>query len=218
MTTIQFLERHLSQGSIQIGQILVTEDHGKFELRHYKDAGLDGLETHTDPTAGRTIGLYSPTGEYRFTKGQLDLLQGWAIELVSLEDVALALDCFYPASLGLSLAWQNGRARVQTLRDKLGRQTGMYQYARTISDQGAQHLVQTLCGPSNKCVKKILWDIADGTPLAPSEASDFDGVVHDAIGDKNVPMVCQEACNFFVSECRKAAKKEFEAKAAAEAG
>lgn len=213
MTASEFLASSLSQGTIQIGQILISKSDDGVEMRHYHDADCPAAEltTHHDEAAARDIGLYGPDGEYRFTKGQLDLIQGWRLIVRDVDEARRALDLFYPASLGLSLAWKDGRVRIQPLRDKLGRQTGMYRYAGTISDNGAQELVKTLCGPSNKCVKKILWQIDEQTPLEPSEASAFDGVVSDACGKKTIPMVCQEACNFFVAECRKAAKKEFEA-------
>ena len=88
----------------------------------------------------------------------------------------------------------------------------MYRHARNVSDQGAQELVQCLCGPANKCVKKILWRIDENIPLEDSEASRFQGIVGDATDKTAIPMVCQEACNFFVSEARKKSKAEFDAK------
>ena len=83
----------------------------------------------------------------------------------------------------------------------------MYRHSQNVSDLGAQHLVKTLCGPTNKCVKKILWQLDNDTPLEASEASQFDGTLP---GGKAIPLVCQEACNFFVAQCRKQSKKEFE--------
>ena len=85
----------------------------------------------------------------------------------------------------------------------------MYRYAGSISDEGAQTLVKDLCGPGNNCVKKILWKLSDDTPLEDSEASRFNG----KFAEKAIPLMCQEACNFFVANCRKVAKKEFDAAA-----
>jgi hypothetical protein len=90
----------------------------------------------------------------------------------------------------------------------------MYRHARNVSDQGAQELVKCLCGPSNKCVKKILWKIDDEQSLEDSEASRFNGIVGKADEATAIPMVCQEACNFFVAQARKKSKEEFETKSA----
>ncbi len=122
------------------------------------------------------------------------------------------LDHFYPACVGLHLAHRRGTLDVQNLRDKLNRQTGMYRYARTISDAGAQKLVQQVCGPAHQCAKRILWRIDAETPLEDSEASRFMGVPGEIPESEAIPLLCREACNHFVAECRKAAKAEFESK------
>lgn len=208
----------LDRGVDQIGQLRILKDHpaGKFVLCHEADLEkvsanqLDELNQQTTPDAARELGLYTPEGEYRFTKGELSLPHGWVFLLESISHLRRTIDLFYPASLGLWNAWKNGTIRTQNLRDKLNRQTGMYRHSRNVSDAGAQHLVQTLCGPANKCVKKILWQIDADTPLADHEASRFNGVLGEADESKAIPLMCQEACNFFVSECRKKSKKEFE--------
>jgi hypothetical protein len=61
-------------------------------------------------------------------------------------------------------------------------------------------------------VKKILWRIAAATPLAESEASRFPGVLPGVAPAAAIPLLCQEACNHFVAECRKVAKAEHAAK------
>ena len=212
MTVSKRLEHALADGIDQIGQIKILQTESGYTLVHVEDLDhLDSghLELHTDPLAARQIGLYGPDGEYRFTKGQMDLIKGWRLDLSSLDDLRRALDLFYPANLGIWNAQIQGQLRVQNLRDKLSRQTGMYRYAGSISDEGAQTLVKDLCGPGNNCVKKILWKLSDDTPLEDSEASRFNG----KFAEKAIPLMCQEACNFFVANCRKVAKKEFDAAA-----
>ena len=121
--------------------------------------------------------------------------------------------------LGVSLAQRTKIDEVsppiEDLREKLGRQTGMYRYAGSISDEGAQKLIQKVCGPAHNCAKKILWKLDPETPLDDSEASRFNGIPVNVPEQKAIPLVCREACNHFVAECRKAAKAEFDAKAAA---
>jgi len=197
MSLTQKLTEALASGIDQIGQLRILQN--PLRLHHLDDRDLDKLEVHTDPQDAREIGLYTPEGEYRFTKGELSLKRGWIFHLNSVDELRQAIDLFYPASLGLWNAWKNDTIRIQNLRDKLGRQSGMYRHARNVSDQGAQELVQNLCGPANKCVKKILWQIDDKLPLHDSEASRFEGIVDQATSKTAIPMVCQEACNFFVA-------------------
>lgn len=202
----------LDSGIDQIGQLRILQN--PLRIHHIEDHSLDRLEVHTTPQDAREIGLYTPEGKYRFTKGELSLKRGWIFHLNSIEELRQTIDYFYPASLGLWKAWEGGNIRVQNLRDKLARQSGMYRHARNISDQGAQELIQNLCGPANHCVKKILWQIDKNLPLADSEASRFNGIIAERDESTAIPMLCQEACNFFVAQARKKSKEEFEAREA----
>jgi 4Fe-4S iron-sulfur cluster binding domain/DR2241 stabilising domain len=218
------LQELLHNGFHRIGQIEIL--HGTalpanlgssvaYVLHHQDDADLDSLEAFQDPNAARQISTFADDGEYRFTKGQTNLRSGWVMHLSNLDDLLLALEGFYPAGFSLWAAQQNGTLQVQNLRDKLNRQTGMYRFARGISDAGAQTLIQRVCGPANQCAKKILWQLDATTPLDDNEATRFNGIASGLSEPHAIPLYCREACNHFVAECRKASKKEFDDKAAA---
>jgi sirohydrochlorin cobaltochelatase len=183
-------------------------------LTHDTDVGISaspafgGLEIHRDPEDAHEISTFAEDGTYRFSKAQQNLKSGWVMLLDHEEDLRLALDHFYPASVGLYLAQRNGTLEVEMLRDKLNRQTGMYRFTRNISDAGAQQLVREVCGPAHQCARKILWQIDPQTPLEDSEASRFNGIPGDTPEAEAIPLLCREACNHFVAECRKAAKAE----------
>lgn len=216
------LKNLLQSGIHRMGEIEIqTGLHGHaYVLSHFADrerAGepsFGGLEHHAGPAAARDISTYAEDGTYRFTKGQVNLKHGWVMSLGSEVELRLALDQFYPACVGLFLAQRGGILEIETLREKLNRQTGMYRFARSISDAGAQKLVQEVCGPAHQCAKKILWKIDADTPLDDSEASRFNGIPGELPAAEAIPLLCREACNHFVAECRKAAKAEFDAKAA----
>jgi 4Fe-4S iron-sulfur cluster binding domain/DR2241 stabilising domain len=220
MSTAHSLRELLRSGIHRIGQIeILAEPSGQaYLLCHGDDAALarlpdfGGLEIHSGPTDARDLSTYAADGTYRFTKGQTNLIRGWVMTLSDAQELQLALDQFYPACLGLFIAQQGGTLEIETLRDKLNRQTGMYRFARSISDAGAQTLVQKVCGPAHQCAKKILWNIDANTPLDDSEASRFNGIPGDLPESEAIPLLCREACNHFVAECRKAAKAEFDAK------
>lgn len=222
MSTALKLREILQSGIHRIGELEIQTDvHNlQYTLCHYLDIGLSkapafgGLEIHEGPADARDLSTYAEDGTYRFTKGQVNLKRGWVMTLARDEDLRLALDQFYPACVNLFLAWQDGTLEIESLRDKLNRQTGMYRFARSISDAGAQKLVQQVCGPVHQCAKRILWQLDPSTPLADSEASRFNGIPGDIPESEAIPLLCREACNHFVAECRKAAKAEFEAKSA----
>lgn len=206
------LAKAVADGFERIGQIAILPDTAgsAYALCHHEDLfRIDSLEIHREPDAAREIGTWAEDGHYRFTKGELSLRTGWILLLGSIAELRRALDLFYPAALGLWFAEQDDAIDVENLRDKLNRQTGMYKFARNISDAGAQRLVRQVCGPGNCCVKRILWDIDSDTPLEDSEASRYPGFI-DATR-KSIPLLCREACNHFVAETRKASKAEFEA-------
>lgn len=217
MTLAERLAQAVAGGIRRIGQIAILPDTAgaAYALCHIDDeAGdLSLLDAHDDPAAARAISTWADDGHYRFTKGELTLKRGWLLRLSSADELRQALDLFYPANIGMHFAAIDGRLQVEQLRDKLNRQTGMYRFARNLSDAGAQALVKEVCGPANCCVKKILWGLDAGTPLEDSEASRFDGVVGEFDRSKAIPLRCREACNHFVAEARKASKAEFERQA-----
>jgi sirohydrochlorin cobaltochelatase len=197
---LSLLTERLQTGPFTIGQIAVAfSAEGRAELRHHADAGRPATElaSFTDPYAAREIAQYDATGEYRPLKGTPDLKSGWRLDLAGPAEVRIALDVFYPAALAVWAADCEGRLRVIPLSQTLERQTGMYRYARTISPEGAQGLTRSRC--LEGCSRRPLW-----SELASKESQ---------AGE--LPLLCPEACSFFVAEARVVAKAEFEAKAAA---
>jgi len=220
MAVAKELEKLIQSGVHQIGELELQSNVAGFAwvLSHLDDAkraaeaGFGGLEVHTGSGDARDLSTHAEDGSYRFAKGQTNLKRGWVMTLRDVEELRLALDQFYPAAVGLYLAQGSGFLETENLRDKLNRQTGMYRFARNISDAGAQRLVREVCGPAHQCARKILWKIDEVTPLEDSEASRYSGIP-DGVGEAEaIPLLCREACNHFVSECRRVSKEEAGAK------
>ncbi|RYD67860.1 MAG: hypothetical protein EOP83_01940 [Verrucomicrobiaceae bacterium] len=216
MKLAERLSTAVADGIRRIGQIAIRPHSEGYLLCHIDDENGDAtlLEKFEGPAAARDLSTWAEDGHYRFTKGELSLKRGWLLQLSSAEELRQALDHFYPAAAGLWFAQKDARLEIEHLRDKLNRQTGMYRFARNLSDAGAQRLVREVCGPANCCVKKILWRIDSDTPLEDSEASRYDGVTGDVDRSQAIPLLCREACNHFVAEARKASKAEQDAKTA----
>lgn len=210
------LKTLVRSGIRHIGQIEIHPEYAEFAyaIFHIDDEHLatqpafGGLDHHHGPDAARDLSTWADDGEYRFTKARTNLRHGWIMTLDSPQDLLRALELFYPACFPLFLKNLEGVLPIENLRGKLRRQTGMYRYANTISDQGAQQLVRKVCGPAHNCAKKILWQLDPATPLADSEASRYDGIPSGSPRGAAIPLLCREACNHFVAECRKAAKEE----------
>ena len=220
MNLSDFLAHQVAAGRRRIGQLVIgcLDDPGPFRFRlcHLADAARlaggaadHGLDEFHGPDRARELSTWGDDGSYRFAKAQPNLRCGWVMWLHDAAELRHALDGFYPAAVGLWRALDHGGIEVQHLRDKLERQTGMYRFARNISNDGAQQLVRELCGPAHQCAKRILWQIDAATPLDDSEASRFDGLPPDAPAGTAIPLVCREACNHFVAQCRIVSKREF---------
>jgi hypothetical protein len=137
------------------------------------------------------------------------------------EELKGALDYFYPGRLAVFAAWKSGQLRTTNLRDTLDRQSGMYRVAAKISDSQLNDVVADFCRSDGGCLRTILWKRdAQGTLSStklPNEK--FDPLYDQASGGPRstpaatttpatVPLLCQEACNLLVAECRKVVKGE----------
>ncbi len=215
---LRALEGWFVEGFCEMGEVAFSERGGGFLLHHVEDCGAENLIPYFGPEAAREIARYDGAGKYRPLRTEPNLRRGWRLEVLGWDGLRRALDGFYPAALGVLLAWREGRAKPVPLRETLGRQTGMYKFAGSISDAGADRMVEGRCasaGDAGGCVRKILWDLDAGHPLAglaPGE-KDVDAPPYGFSAGR-IPVLCLEACNLLVAEARKISRAEFQAKAA----
>jgi len=209
------------------GQILVQKsDRSAFVLSHRDDASLDRLQTYRDAKDAIEIAKHDDAGNYRPLKTAPNLRHGWRLELGTVEELRCALDYLYPSRLAVFAAWKGGYLKTTALRDTLDRQSGMYRVAAKISDQQINDLVADFCRSDGGCLRTILWKRDQGGAIASTKLpkEKFDPVYDQAsaacsrrpAGDARasrseaatVPLLCQEACNLLVGECRKVVKNE----------
>ena len=208
------------------GQILITKREGTgFVLLHRDDASLNQVQTHRDAENAIEIAKYDDAGNYRPLKTAPNLRHRWRLELATVEELRRALDYFYPSRLTVCAAWKRGYLKTTALRETLDRQSGMYRVAAKISDPQINDLVADFCRSDSGCLRTILWkrdrDGVIASAKLPREK--FDPVCDQAAacsrrpaGDARasyseaatVPLLCQEACNLLVAECRKVVKAE----------
>lgn len=216
MTITQQLIEAIASGRDRIGEILIQTLDGNtgYALLHHADAALasepdaGGLEITHGPAQARTISLYAADGTYRFLKAQHNLRRGWLMKLADADELRLALDQFYPAAVGLWLAWRQGTLEPEHLRPKLNRQSGMYRRAKLLTDAQALGLVPAVCGAAPECARRILWGIDDGLPIGSGPVAERTGIDPSPSEDQAIPLLCAAPCNHFVAECLAAAKQQ----------
>ena len=220
-----------------LGQILVEQKEGAgFVLLHRDDESFDQLQTYRDAEDAVEIAKHDDAGNYRPLKTAPNLRHGWRLELATVEELRRALDYFYPGRLAVFAAWKSGYLKTTALRETLDRQSGMYRVAARISDPQINELVADFCRSDRGCLRTILWKRDRNGTVASTKLrkEKFDPVYDQVIapcsrrpaGDAcashppslsygvagteaaTVPLLCQEACNLLVAECRKVVKDE----------
>jgi len=194
-----------------IGQILICTRNGSTVLSHRDDEGRVHLQKFSNPEDALEIAHYDDDGNYRPLKTAPNLRHGWQLQLVDVHALRIAVDHFYPGRLAMFAAWKANRLTTTPLRATLDRQSGMYRITAKISDQQLDPLIANFCRSDGGCLRTILWKrnaagSVASTKLPPEK---FDPA-HDqtARGERTIPLLCQEACNLLVAECRKAVKRE----------
>jgi sirohydrochlorin cobaltochelatase len=216
-TSIEKLLETSSAAPFYFGQILIQRtSRGGFVLSHRDDETLDELPIFRSAEDAIEIAKYDDAGNYRPLKTAPNLRHGWRLELDTLEQLRRALDYFYPGRLAVFAAWKSDKLQTTPLRETLDRQSGMYRVAAKISDSQIDDLVADFCRSNGGCLRTILWKRdARGTVAStklPNEKFDpaYDQVEASAQPGSTipatVPLLCQEACNLLIAECRKLVK------------
>ena len=209
-----------------VGQILVRKTSaGGFALSHRDEEVADQLKIFRAPEDALEIAKYDDAGNYRPLKTAPSLRHGWRLELETLEDLRHALDYFYPGRLAMFAAWKSHKLQTTPLRETLDRQSGMYRVAAKISDSQIDDLVGNFCRSNGGCLRTILWKRDANSAIASTKLpkEKFDPAYDKARGHRRrplsdahashsevatIPLLCQEACNLLVAECRKVMKGE----------
>lgn len=200
------------------GQVLVQKMAERFVLLHRDDKAVDQLKIFRSAEDAIEIAKHDDAGNYRPLKTAPTLRHGWRLELETLRDLRRALDYFYPGRLTMFAVWKSDKLQTTSLRETLDRQSGMYRVAAKISDSQINDLVTDFCRSDSGCLRTILWKRdAEGAIASTKLPKDKFDPAYDqgqALGGPGsappatVPLLCQEACNLLIAECRKVVKGE----------
>ena len=192
----------------RFGQISIRKTNGGgFVLAHHDDEDREELQIFRNAEDGAQIARSDDAGIYRPLKTAPNLRHGWRLEVVDLSQLRLALDLFYPGRLAIFTAWKENQLKTTPLRETLDRQSGMYRIAAKISDEQIDELVGDFCRSNGGCLRTILWkrDERGTVPSTKLPEAKYDPRLEDGSA---IPLLCQEACNLLVNECRKVVKGE----------
>jgi len=200
MTLAQELETYLPSGTrLNFGQLSISRtSNGVFEACHIDDVTMtDSLQAIDSSTALREMAKFDKTGAYRPLKTAPTLKTGWKTGCTGAAEFLKRLDAIYPAVFATWVAYDKGEHTSTSLRKTLDRQTGMYRFAGTITDQMANRMMRELCFPG--CLRKIAWPINDESPVSRIKPQ-----AH------SIPLICTEACTFAISAARALAKEAYD--------
>lgn len=199
MTLAQELEAYLPfETKLSFGQLSLSRTAGGvFEARHVDDMMTEILDDIDSVPALRELAKFDHAGEYRPLKTAPTLKTGWKTRCDCAGEFLKRLDAIYPAVFATWVTYDKGGLKPTSLRRTLDRQTGMYRFAGTISDQMANRMMRELCFPG--CVRKIAWPIDDDSPVSLIKPAPH-----------AIPVICTEACTFAISEARSLAKEAYD--------
>lgn len=187
------------ESRLLFGELVLTLDTaGRFTACHRDDEGSSGeLELLDSVRALRERAKFDAAGDFRPLKTAPGLRSGWITTTNCPREFLQRLDAIYPGLFATWVAYERGSLSPVPLRDTLGRQTGMYRFAGTITEEMARRMTGELCAPG--CLRRITWSF---------EAETASDRIERSTG--TVPLLCTEACTFAVSRARELAKEAYD--------
>jgi sirohydrochlorin cobaltochelatase len=180
------------RGPWRMGEVLIRPMRGNsFHILHRDDAALDPATLRILPTPEdlREMVRLDRQGNFRPLRAAPNLRRGWLIHAPNLETLQLAIDYLYPGELGNWGLWLQTVLPVTPWHETAERQSGRFRVVREIDEPALQDLVATIC--QSGCLKQRLWASAAQRLDAPLD---------------EIPLICPEACNFFVGKAREKLK------------
>lgn len=205
---LPWLEQKLAGGGFTIGQVRVRQEGKAFALCHVDDVDLGQVTVLEGAEAAREVAKLDSAGGFRPLKSAPNLKRGWAVRLFGLNELRLALDHLYPAAVGLAIQEEQRALDPVPLRENLARQTGMYRFTNTITDDQAVGMIAKGCDTISQCLRRITWGLTREQPLYGEATAKL------AEGGGGVPLLCVEVCPLLVGQARKVAQKAAASKAA----
>jgi DR2241 stabilising domain/4Fe-4S iron-sulfur cluster binding domain len=180
-----WLERLSSPG--HIGQVTI---HPDWSLTHRDDKTMSALTPVADLSAWRELLKLDVNRNFRPLRAAPNLRRGWKFGPLDLPALVLALEYLYPAALANWVLFESGQLEITDYAGTAGRQTGRFAITKTLDLAAQIELRKTICHAG--CLKRPLWRT--------SPSADAPGIAVDSASV--IPLLCPEACNYFISKAR----------------
>jgi hypothetical protein len=129
-------------------------------------------------------------GNFRPVRGFKTLRPGWRMGPLSARQLVEVLHLIYPGSVADLIAHDQGTLPVTEFTETAARQTGMYRITQLLQPTQLNELTRDACDAL--CLRRRLWKPA-----------------HPGLRQENEwPVLCPEACNFFVGKAREKIKSK----------
>lgn len=176
------------KGPARIGQVVIVPG---YTLRHVDDLQRGDCRKIADLGQWHDLIRFDASGAYRPLKAAPNLPGGWEFGPLNFAGLVVALDYLYPGAIAnWALAVQN-RLRVVPYAETAGRQTGRFAIVKTLDPQSCAELTAQVC--TTGCLKRRLW-------------SGVDEKINFQDGGSEIPLLCPETCNYFISKAREKIK------------
>ena len=172
-----------------LGEVLIRYIGGAFEVRHKKDDAALDLRPLRSLSEWREMILRDAHGDFRPLRAAPNLQRGWIMVTPDGWELMNYLDYLYPAAMPNASMWREQELPVTPWAETAERQTGRFRVVREINDAAARELVAEVC--QKQCLKQRLW-----SPAAQEITT----------GINEIPLLCPEACNYFVGKAREKLK------------
>lgn len=204
----------------RMGELLVIghghgdgdKDAASYHLRHWRDlvAKRDALRPVEGWAAWRELLRYAPDGAFRPLKASPNLSRGWSLGPLGFDDLVLALQYAYPSELANWHEREAGTLPVTPYAETAARQTGRFNVVAQVTPEQLGELVAMHC--ANGCLKCRQWapDAPGPPPLHGAEESLPAPVSRAMESAETIPLLCPEACNWFVGKARELLKGPME--------
>ena len=172
----------------KIGEVIIRPG---FDLIHQDDLESDPANLHCVQSLAdlRELIRLDRDENFRPLRAAPNLRRGWIHHAPDLPGLQLVLDYLYPAELANWVLWRHQQLPTTPWSETAERQTGRFRIVREINGEALHELITHHCQAG--CLKQRLWPPARQSIQANAN---------------EIPLLCPEACNFFVGKAREKLK------------
>ncbi len=168
---------------LRFGQLRIRQGEAQFSIWHEDDQMDEGqLRSLTNPSEIIEWASLDPQGDERMLRTAPTLKAGFFYRASDTQELADALDAFYPGVITTWLQYAEDGSEAVPLRQALIDQSADFPRAAEITDAMANEIMRETC--SKGCLRTIAWPLSTESPVSK---------LRPARGE--IPMICARGCS-----------------------